>query len=314
MVDWTNLISTLLAPLGTTAIILASFTYLAKASFKQILERDIASHVNALRQASDRTRALLENELKFKADTALNSQKDEFERRMKNYESDLTNRSARSDRIREQVLKWANPILAAVGDLEKRLENILSNDGYNALSRDCYNLNSGWSIQYDYFMPSSVYLFGQFFCYIRLFEQNLSFEIFEKNETKDKFFHHARAVGKNLSSYPLKELIGLPGEKEDCQIFTLEQRAIGENMTIYDNNDYKCMGYAEFVERWDDKKFQEKFKSLIRLIDGLSRSNQHRWRRLELSLESLKKLRSECERLLEIRDSHNQLPEEMCRL
>jgi hypothetical protein len=39
--------------------------------------------------------------------------------------TDLAERTALTERIRQEVVRWANPILGSVMELEKRLENIL---------------------------------------------------------------------------------------------------------------------------------------------------------------------------------------------
>src|SRR4051794_8965083 len=41
----------------------------------------------------------------------------------------------KQERIRQEIIRWANPILGAVTDLEARLRNILDDDGYLALSQ-----------------------------------------------------------------------------------------------------------------------------------------------------------------------------------
>jgi hypothetical protein len=75
--------------------------------------------------------------------------------------------------------------------------------------------------------PSTVFLFSQYFCWIRLLEEKLSFELFERQTDKDTFFNKVEEVARTLASFPLRELNGIPG-RGDLQVFRLQQRAIGE--------------------------------------------------------------------------------------
>ena len=90
----------------------------------------------------------------------------------------------------------------------------------------------GWSAQYAYFLPSTVYYFCQYFYWIRSLEERLSFEMFEQHNDKDRFFDRVREVGSALSRYPLDDLSTVPGGADDRQVFSLEQRALGETMAV----------------------------------------------------------------------------------
>ena len=124
-------------------------------------------------------------------------------------------------RIRQEIIRWANPILDSVNSLRGRLDNILYSAGYLALDPDYKNLtNPDWSITYDYFMNSSLYLFGQYFAWIRMMRLQLNFELFETQDEKDEFFEATRKVYKSLSSFPQRP--HCPGP--DAQVFGLQQK------------------------------------------------------------------------------------------
>jgi hypothetical protein len=83
----------------------------------------------------------------------------------------------KEERVREEVLRWANPILGAVEDLYERLGNILFGRGISALHPD--NTESGqWSVSYDYFMYSTLYYFGVYFAYALALRNTLALSSF----------------------------------------------------------------------------------------------------------------------------------------
>ena len=77
--------------------------------------------------------------------------------------SAIRRREQRKERIREEILRWANPILAAVKNLESRLSNILNKGLYRALDPDLdaeRPVNQDWAIGYEYALESSLFLFA----------------------------------------------------------------------------------------------------------------------------------------------------------
>lgn len=207
-------------------------------------------------------------------------------------------RQARTERVREEIIHWANPILGAVNDLLGRIDNITNKGGYVALSPEFDGSKRGWSMSYEYFITSTVYYFCQYFCWIRLLEEELSFEIFEKNEAKDRFFEYVEDIRHKLSGYPLAELKREPGEADDRQVFKLEQRALGEIMALEINGARRCMGYAEFADRWSEVSFRNKFNPVAQFVDKLNPDHTRRWKRLILMFRELERLRDECRSLL----------------
>ncbi len=226
------------------------------------------------------------------------AQKSRFDTQMEAFKADLAANIARKDRIREQLNQWANPILGSVRGLEARLDNILSDEGYLALSKETQSkVKKEWSIPYDYFVPTTIYLFSQYFCWIRLFEENLSFELFAAHPEKDSFVEKVREVERTLSEYPMKELSDLTGEG-DRQVFRLQQRAMGETLASQETLGPRCMRVSDFLAKWEEPEFRSRFSPLTQFIDGLRPEATFRWKRLELMQSALHRLRGECERLL----------------
>ena len=200
MIDWTEVFKTVdwgavFKTLGGAAVIGGALAFVAKAAIKQLLTRDIANHKEALtRETADYKEELTRRTqkelltLNQKGQEQLLAQKNAFDTQMGSFKVEVEADAARKDRIRDQVSQWANPILDAVRGLEARLDNILSDEGYLALSRETQSkVNPEWTISYDYFYPTTIYHFSQYFCWIRLFEEHLSFELFTTHLKKIRF-------------------------------------------------------------------------------------------------------------------------------
>jgi hypothetical protein len=277
MIDWSGLIKTL----ASTAIIVAALGWIASKGIEHWLGLQVENHKSALDQQVE----TFKSDLKAKSD-----------RQLEEFKNQLAERTAQKERIRNEVARWSNPIPAAVTGLKNRLENILDHQGYLALSPDArQRVNSQWSIQYDYFFPSTIYLFSRYFCWTGLLEEKLSFELFDKQDDKEAFFARIRAVNRNLSEFPLSELRDIKSV-EDSQIFNLQQRSMGE--ALRPKGESRCMNYAEFLERWSETSFQKSFEPLTTFIEGLEPSRQRPWERLKLMKVSLSGLEKECKTLL----------------
>ena len=293
--DWSAVITTL----GSTTIVVAALGFVARNIIDHLFKRDLENYKAALNKSAIEEKALFENDLKKRTDAILLHQKNAFDQQMETFRSTLASRTAKADRVREEVVRWANPILSAIGDLQGRLDNILNHEGYLMLSADAKPM-PGWSAQYHYFLPSTIYYFCQYFCWIRLLEERLSFEMFERHDEKDRLFDCVRRVGSALSRFPLDILPNMLGEADDRQVFALEQRTLGEIMTIKVDGERCCLSYSEFVDKWHDVQFKNKLIPMIDFLEALAPSQARRWHRLGLLSVNLNSLREECLVLLNL--------------
>ncbi len=247
---------------------------------------------------------------------------------------ELEGQGEKEERIRQEVVRWANPILAAVKGLESRFSNILDYAGYLVLSENYERrVDSGWSISYDYFMHSTLYLFGQYFAWILMLQESLNFELFESQKEKDEFFEAIQRVTSTLSSFPpdfgctgkdaqvfslqqraIGELFltdrrggrwcsGSPElierlPPQDTQAFALQQRATGELFLTNRGTNRWCIGYPEFLERLTDDRFSKHLKPLQMLLEDVSPESDCRWKRLESTRQALLDLDAQCRKLL----------------
>ena len=276
--------------LGGTAILVSIAAYLARSIVKQLLEKDLVRFKTDLDHRAERELAKVKSDLekdvlkeKHKTDMTLEQQKVMLQREV-----------SRDDRIRSEILKWANPILGAVRGLRSRLSNILEDDGYLALqSKPQRPIPTGWSIDYEYFMPSTMYLFCQYFCWVRLLQEELSFEPFESRTQKDDFGEALWKVSEALGKWPFE------CEGEDIQVFNLQQRALGEALIVTRGAQRVCMGYHEFQQKYDKEPLAGVLKPLRGLLDGLSDDGACRWLRLEATQIALVNLENHCTSILQ---------------
>lgn len=222
------------------------------------------------------------------AQTLLNEMEREREKFLLEQEKD------KDERIRGEILRWANPILGAVEDLRARLDNILRQYGFVALNPE-YEETAQWSISFDYFIHSTLYLFGAFFAYAEALRDELSFELFRDQEEKTELLRALASVGTALSIFPPPyECTG-----GDRQVFRLEQRSIG-SMVLREDDRTRCISYPDFQDRLSDEKFMRTFAPLRKLLECAEpRSNDCRWKRLEAVDVALAQVDAACRKVLQ---------------
>lgn len=319
-INWTALVGTL----TSTAVLAGALAYILKALLGHILSKDIEStksrlaleveevknrldteskiHLtevsNRLTSASQQRLAELTDDLKKRSDAELEKIRADFQAELEQKKAALAEKTAEQTRIREEVFRWANPILGAVTDLSHRLDNILNDHGYYALSKESESkIPPNWAMSHDYFLRSTLYLFAQYFCWIRLFEQHLSFELFKSQHDKDEFLSRINKVGQTLSVFPLV-ISGSP-QGRDVQLFKLQQRAIGEAMVVSEDHAQTCMGFHVFLKSFEQFA-EEPLKPLTALLANL-RPGEYRWQRLMAAHTALQELEVHCKKILDVK-------------
>jgi hypothetical protein len=204
-------------------------------------------------------------------------------------------REQRQERIRLEVLRWANPILGSVRSLRSRLENILDQDLYVALDRKAkWSLSEDWAMDRVYAVESTLFVFAEYFAWVQLLHERMSFELFESEETKDKFFNAVWKVSGALSKWPDSRV---KGKGRDAQVFVLQQRAIGELLIVRDGENPRVLGYADFLERRNKPPLKDMLAPLDALLSGLEKGTK-RWQRLQNTRTALVELEQRCNMLL----------------
>ncbi len=203
--------------------------------------------------------------------------------------------AARRDRVRQQVLRWQNQIYDAVIGLESRLSNILDRGGYTALSATTVKgMNPNWSISYEYFMPTTLFLFAQYFCWVQLFREGMSYELFSNQEQRKGLIQAMERVSNSLSKFPFDSQFAAKGDR---QVFRLQQRALGEALIVKDKDSAEtCMRLNEFLREYAKGSVQFA-EPLHQFLDGLEKQTCQ-WERLEQCRGSLGHLNEEFKRVL----------------
>jgi len=214
--------------------------------------------------------------------------------------AELARREERKRRIREEVMRWSNPIFNAVDSLHYRLRNILGNlsPALDSSQRDVARpVDPDWSVDHSYALESTLFLFGQYFAWIRLLQQEMRFEVFPSIAAKHEFFSAVHAVSSALAKWPDDRVAGAG---EDAQVFSLQQRAIGEALIVRESGVARVMSYAEFLAAREadvDGTLSRRLKPLELLIIGVDPESK-RWMRLQLAREAVMELRRQCDQLL----------------
>ena len=208
-------------------------------------------------------------------------------------------RELKQERIRTEILRWANPLLGTIEGLESRLDNILDSSLYLALDpakkKKPRPVDGNWAIGYEYAFESTLFLFAEYFAWVRLLQADLSLELFESQEAKKRFDEAVWKVSGALSSWPDKRILG---EGEDAQVFALQQRAIGEFLIVRDGDRPRVAGYPEFLAAKEgDPRFAHVLAPLEALLQGV-RPKTKRYQRLTNTREALGELKAHCDELL----------------
>jgi hypothetical protein len=280
----------LLRDIGTELLkastVIAVMAVLGKLAVDTLLKADLETH---------------KADLKAQNDAALATSKHDFDKRLADYRNRLDVTTKSDERIRAEIIAWANPIRDAAESLQHRLGNVLARQGYQALAKGY--AHADWSISYEYFMTSTLYLFARYFSWIHMLRQELSFELFRSQADRVLFFQRVDAVADALGSYD----DGKPpyvGTGHDTQVFRLQQQAIGEYMTLRSRRRRSCRSYAWFSGKTSDPDLRRLLEPVSLLLDGVKPGDK-RWQRLEATHHALIELVGECNRVLRLPSMQN---------
>jgi hypothetical protein len=217
-------------------------------------------------------------------------------------------REARKERLREEVLRWANPILNAVLGLRSRLRNILEDElrlALSPVSADAKRpVNRDWAVSFDYVMPSTLFVFAEYFAWVQLLRERVSLELFESRLAQERFLEATwevtRALGDWSAQHADLEDNDAPLADTDTQVFALQQRAVGELVIDRDHDPPRIVTYRAFLDSLEtDARVASLFEPLRVLVEDLEPGTK-RWRRLESTLAALDALESECRTVLRV--------------
>src|SRR5215813_8829614 len=128
-----DLVNEIGSELLKASTVIAVMAVLGKLAINTLLKADLETH-----KAS----------LKAQNNAALAGLRHDFDKRLAEYEKRLDVTIKSDERIRSEIIAWANPIRDAAESLHNRLDNILARQGYKALGKGY--TDADWSISYEY--------------------------------------------------------------------------------------------------------------------------------------------------------------------
>lgn len=206
----------------------------------------------------------------------------------------IEQQAERKERVRAELTKWSNDVNVAVDDLYGRLGAVLHQNGYIALDPAYVRApNAVWSVTHEYYVNSTLFLFGQFFGWIQLLREDVNYEIFRNARENMDLASAMLGVSKSLGDYPLTYCMG-----HDAQVFRLQQRAIADLFIVTNEGAPRTLRYHEFIARKDDAEFAPHLNPLRELLVGVSPEGDCRWPRIEHLYRTLGELKQHCNAIL----------------
>lgn len=192
--------------------------------------------------------------------------------------SDNRRRLSESEKV---LAKYRDPLLLAAQDLQSRLYHITQCGFVLGTSGGGKGENPVHTVQYTSF------LVGQYFAWIYILRHEAQFLRFDTSS-------NTRAVTKLLNNIAFTFATDTFTTEDPyfcnlpCMLWRGEQRALGEEMVINDNNQLYCMGFAAFHKKWEeDPSFQAWFQPIVDGLGPEGATRDLRFRRLQHILVDL---------------------------
>ncbi len=177
---------------------------------------------------------------------------------------------------RHLVSKYTVPLLRSAEALERRI-NILVN-----------NAEHRWFETDEYFRLSTLFVFGEYFGWIRIVEQSFGFLPFESSKKGAKFNRRLNGIFRALSSHAYFRKESDQAVSESL-IERFKLTAIGEVMINADGN--RVIEYTDFVQRYrSDGQYRSWFEDLDAFLRAANPDDPLRWDRLILTGAHLRAL------------------------
>ena len=185
----------------------------------------------------------------------------ERSKRLAEFELERRTRLTESQKL---IARYGDPILLAAQDLQSRLYNILEQGFLSNIRRDGEGK--------DNLLQYTSFLVGQYLSWTYILRRQAQFLRFETDEANKGLTKTLDSIKWVLST----DKLGPEGARVAAGSFMLwrgKQMAIGEVMTVPDDKELFCMGYAAFSQRWhQDEGFQKWFQSYVDDITKLALS------------------------------------------
>jgi hypothetical protein len=162
-----------LEQLTSTVVVVGAAVFVVRSLFVHVLARDLDRYKIELQAASNEKLEAI----RFEATKPLEE-----------HRSELAVRASKHQRLADEILPWSVPVLDAIDELQRRLENILDGSLFVSLDRSADGAAPGWSITSDDVMESTLYAFAKYFCWMDLLSERLTFGFFDSLEAREELF------------------------------------------------------------------------------------------------------------------------------
>lgn len=177
--------------------------------------------------------------------------------------------------------KYRDPLTLSAYDLQSRLFGLVE------LALLGYLLDDS---KKDLVRSYTAFLIGQYFSWVYIFRRQAQFLRFSTDKKNRQLNHIMDSI--------TREFMDDTPSENNFMLWRGQQMAIGEVMTLNEDGQLYCMGYAAFVQKHDhDPEFAKWFKSIdkdISILDQARRQNNleagNKLRRLQHLLIDLVKL------------------------
>jgi hypothetical protein len=167
-----------------------------------------------------------------------------------------------------QLVKFRDPLLRAIFDLQSRIYNIVQ--GF--FLKIYYHKSDE---DREYAVHSTLFNVGEYLGWVEIMRRDGQFLDLGDVSSNRGIEELLRKVAKTFARDDLDNAF---------RIFHVEQRAIGEVMIVQDaagtSAQPRCIGYAEFVERMDDPAFRRWFARLSADVERIATEHKQHEERL----------------------------------
>ena len=197
--------------------------------------------------------------------------------------------------LEQTVNQYTGVILLAAKDLQDRLWHLTQEQASSskpvllnkALDKKAY---SAWPMTKKHYLRSTVFLFGQLFCWIEILKQEIRFLNFGDSDLTNQFSSLIKLVERSLAETKYQKLSKSNRVSTDYPIFQMMQSELGCAMIVSHEAGLRSMNFHEFAMAYDDLCTKvEGLPFIERLLENSVRkaNSNFCWSRLKITSNSL---------------------------
>jgi hypothetical protein len=294
----TALITAVASVVGSLALAALTFRFVRRKELAVQLQNTIDAKSTELEQSHANALDAKSRELQQQHANALDAKTRELTQSLENQlAAENARRSMdRAERTRQTLVESAGPLLVAVEDLLGRMRNILDDQGYPQLASDWNRKRPAtFSSTHEYFMASTAYVFARYFARASILRDRLGRS--ELDARGSALVESLREASDGLLQWPAPFQKTCTGQ--DLQLFSWQQRALGDSVQRQDGDRVDVVSYAEFLDLMP--RLTQHLQPLQDLLRDLQAEPSNcRWMRLQAFRSALTTVRDRCIAVLEL--------------